>query len=91
MNDSGNNTIKWLFTVPGKKNLSIVVLIIVQALHGASGVLYALLLRNVVYAAVAGDHHVFWLQMLKQILFYNQIIYELCRYYEEYREDNNMT
>ena len=68
MNDSGNNTIKWLFTVPGKKNLSIVVLIIVQALHGASGVLYALLLRNVVDAAVAGDHHVFWLQMLLVVL-----------------------
>ena len=29
--------------------------------------------------------------LVKQISFYNQIIYELCRYYEEYREDNNMT
>jgi len=39
-----NDALKWLFKVPGKKKLYILGLIIVQALNGFSGVLYALLL-----------------------------------------------
>lgn len=55
-----NNTAKWLYAVPGSKKRYILELTIVQALHGASGVLYALLLRNIVDAAVAGDSGGFW-------------------------------
>lgn len=47
-----NNTLKWLFAVPEKKIVYILILIFVQTLHGASGVLYALLLRNIVDCAV---------------------------------------
>ena len=47
-----NNTLKWLFAVPEKKIFYILILIFVQTLHGASGVLYALLLRNIVDCAV---------------------------------------
>lgn len=50
-----NNTVKWLFDVPGKKKLYILALMAVQAIHGASGVLYALLLRNIVDHAAAHD------------------------------------
>lgn len=47
-----NHAIKWLYQVTGRKKLSILFLIIVQALHGASGVFYALMMRNLVDSAV---------------------------------------
>lgn len=59
-----NNTLRWLYTVPGRKKLYILILMLVQALHGASGVLYALLLRNIVNAAVDGERNVFWRMLL---------------------------
>ena len=51
---------RWLFTVPGNKKNNILVLTIVQAMNGASGVLYALLLHNIVDAAVYHDRPSFW-------------------------------
>ncbi|OPZ20931.1 MAG: putative multidrug export ATP-binding/permease protein [Firmicutes bacterium ADurb.BinA205] len=50
-----NNAIKWLYAVPEKKKLYILLLMLVQALNGASGVLYALLLRNIVDNATSHD------------------------------------
>ncbi len=50
-----NNAIQWLYAVPKRKKLYIIALIILQALHGASGVMYALLLRNIVDHATAHD------------------------------------
>ncbi len=41
-----HNAVNWLWRVTGRKKWYIAVLMIVQAVHGASGVLYALLLRN---------------------------------------------
>jgi len=55
-----NTTLRWLWDVPGKKKLNILALIVVQALHGASGVLYALLLRKIVDAATGHDQTGFW-------------------------------
>lgn len=49
------NAIKWLYEVTGRKKLYILALIVVQSLNGAGGVLYALLLRNIVDNAVEGD------------------------------------
>ena len=57
---SGNNTLRWLWAVPGGKKWYIAALTSVQALHGASGVLYALLLRSLVDAAVGGNRPGFW-------------------------------
>jgi ATP-binding cassette subfamily B protein len=54
------STLKWLYRVPGREKLYIAALIGVQALHGASGVLYALLLRAIVDGAAAGDAERFW-------------------------------
>ena len=51
---------KWLLAVPGRRKLYILALILVQSLYGGSGVLYALLLRGVVDAAVGGDRTGFW-------------------------------
>lgn len=55
-----NSTMKWLLSVPGGKKLYILALVIVQAAYGASGVLYALLLRNIVDAATGHDSTGFW-------------------------------
>lgn len=51
---------KWLYTVPGTKKYYILTLTVVQALHSASGVLYALILRDVVDAASVGNADTFW-------------------------------
>lgn len=63
-----NNTLKWLFSVPGRKKVYILLLILVQVLHGASGVLYALLLRNIVDSAVGKDTDAFVLNVCLVIL-----------------------
>ena len=55
-----NSTTKWLLSVPSRKNLYIVFLTLSQGLYGASGVLYALLLRNIVDAATGHDSALFW-------------------------------
>lgn len=51
---------RWLFAVPGNQKWYIAALTLVQALLGGAGVLYALLLRGVVDAAVGGDKPAFW-------------------------------
>ena len=50
-----DRTLHWLYNVPGRKKGYILVLMVVQALHGASGVLYSLLLRDIVDAAAGHD------------------------------------
>ena len=59
-----NNAVKWLYLVTEKKKWNIFLLMIVQALHGGSGVLYALFLRNIVDNAVDGDRSGFMLNVL---------------------------
>ena len=56
-----NNAVKWLYAVPGKKKLYIAALILAQSANGASGVLYALFLRNLVDCAADGNKGGFWL------------------------------
>lgn len=55
-----NESIRWLWEVSGRKKLYIAALSLLQMLLGASGVFYALLLRNIVDSAVAGDSAGFW-------------------------------
>lgn len=50
-----NSAVKWLYKVPGRKKIYIVLLTVVQCLYGASGVFYALFLRGIVDSAVAKD------------------------------------
>ena len=59
-----NNTLYWLYCVPGRKKLYILALILTQALNGASGVVYALFLRGIVDAAASGDRAGFWRYIL---------------------------
>ena len=54
-----NNPIHWLFKVTDTKKFHILVLTILEAVSGVIGVFYALLMRNVVDSAVAGDRAAF--------------------------------
>lgn len=58
-----NSTLEWLFSVPGRKKGYILLLTLIHTLHGASGVLYALLLRNIVDSAVEKNKNTFWLNV----------------------------
>lgn len=49
------SAVKWLFKAGGRQKLYILALIIVQGANGASGVLYALFLRNIVDNATEKD------------------------------------
>ena len=55
-----HNAINWLWRVSGRRKWLIAALILVQAGNGFSGVLYALLLRNIVDSAVDGNRTEFW-------------------------------
>ena len=63
-----NMALKWLYSVPGGKKWYIAALTVIQALHGASGVLYALFLRGVVDSAAGGDSAGFWRYLILIIL-----------------------
>ena len=63
-----NNAVKWLYSVTGRKKWNVLWLIIVQALNGASGVFYALLLRNIVDNAADGNKNDFWIYVLLILL-----------------------
>ena len=63
-----NNAIKWLYAVPEKKKLYILALMIVQALNGGSGVVYALFLRNIVDNATAQNKSGFWTSVFLTVL-----------------------
>ena len=48
----------------GRKKYGILILIVLQIIHGASGVLYALFLRSIVDCAVAKDQSGFWINVI---------------------------
>ncbi len=70
-----NSTLNWLFKVPGRKKAYILLLIIIEMLHGGSGVLYALFLRNIVDSAVGQDINGFMLNVCYIILL---VIFQLA-------------
>ena len=59
---------RWLYEVPGRKKAYIAALMLVQMLHGASGVLYAAILKKVVDSAAARDSASFRINMITVIL-----------------------
>ena len=50
-----SETLKWLWQVPGRKKIYVLILTILQGLTGSVGVVFALLLRNVVDSAIGHD------------------------------------
>ncbi|MBR4551106.1 MAG: ABC transporter ATP-binding protein [Oscillospiraceae bacterium] len=63
-----NRTLSWLYAVPGGKKLYIAVLAVLDGIDGAIGVVFALLMRTVVDAAVARDANGFWRWMTAIVL-----------------------
>ena len=59
-----NSAVMWLYSVTGKKKWNILWLMLMQALQGSGGVLYALLMRGIVDCAVEHDLSGFKLNVL---------------------------
>ena len=59
-----DSAVRWLWRVIGRKKGYVLTLTLVQALSGGLGVLYALLLRNIVDSAVEHDSAAFWRNVL---------------------------
>ena len=80
------NALKWLCDVTGRKKWGIAGLIALNAIHGASGVLYALFLRNIVDCAAGGDRSGFLSNVLLILLLVaSQVaIRAVIRWLEEY-------
>ena len=80
-----NNSLKWLWRVTGKKKYYVAALMLVQALNGGSGVLYALFLRNIVDSAVAHDREGFFRNCIfTALLVLGQVMLSaMIRYLEE--------
>lgn len=79
------SSLKWLSAVAGKRKIYIVVLLLVQAALGISGVFYALLLRNIIDNAVAKNKSGFFAFFIMTIgLVVAQILMRaIVRYFEE--------
>ena len=58
-----SNALKWISSSIKGKRYYIVLLTILQAIHGGSGVIYALLMRNIVDSAVKKDNDAFTLNV----------------------------
>lgn len=57
-------TLQWLWRMPDNKKRTMFLLVLLEMLHGFSGVLYALLLRNIVDLAVDQNTASFWRNVL---------------------------
>ena len=55
-----DNALRWLWRVTGRKKGYVLALTLIQGVSGALGVLYALLLRNIVDSAVGHEVSAFW-------------------------------
>ena len=55
-----DSAVQWLWRVTGRKKGYVLALTLIQGVSGGLGVLYALLLRNIVDSAVGRDSGAFW-------------------------------
>jgi len=62
------NALKWLWNVTGKQKFYVAALMLAHSLHGGSGVLYALLLRNIVDSAAEGSRSGFRINVIRTVL-----------------------
>lgn len=77
--------LQWLWRMQGNRKGTMILLVVLEMLHGFSGVLYALLLRNIVDAATAQNSAEFWHGVLLTILLVlgQQALRALIRYMSE--------
>ncbi len=80
-----NSTLKWLFSVTGKQNIKIVLLTLIQAVLGVSGVLFAVFMQNAIDYAVNKNKDGFFLYVfLMTSLIIAQLIFRaIIRFLEE--------
>ena len=55
-----DSAVRWLWRVTGRKKAYVFALTLIQGISGGLGVLYALLLRNIVDSAAGHDSGAFW-------------------------------
>lgn len=81
-----NNTLKWLSDVVGKYKINVLLLSLIQALLGGSGVIYALLLRNGIDSATEKDRSGFIISLVSVIILVLIQIFlrAVVRWLEEY-------
>ena len=81
-----SNAIKWLYSVTKQKIKYIIILIFLQILNGASGVLYALFLRNIVDSASNYNAANFWKNVffIVFLLLFQIILRATIRWLSEY-------
>ncbi|MGN0622197.1 MAG: ABC transporter transmembrane domain-containing protein, partial [Porcipelethomonas sp.] len=80
------SVLKWLSNVTGKKKIYIVILLVIQSVLGISSVIYALLLRNIIDAAVQKDEKYFFvfLLLLIGLVLFQTGMRAVVRFLEEY-------
>ncbi len=81
-----HNSLKWLYSVTGKKKNSIFFLMIIQAVHSVSGVVYALFLRNIVDSATEKNKEkfFFYVLLIMLLLLVQVALRAIMRFLEEY-------
>ena len=79
-------TLHWLYEVAGKGKLNIILLLLIQMLLGGIGVYYAVVLRNLVDAAVGKNRQAFFftVAVFVAVVLVQIVIRALERFLEEY-------
>ncbi len=80
------SAVKWLYDVTGKNKISILLLLLIQSVLGISGVIFAILLRNIIDAAVNHDKSGFFefLALLVGVVVSQILLRAVVRFLEEH-------
>lgn len=88
MNQDGKNKspLMWIDCVVGRKKIYIAMLLLIQMLLGVSSIFYAILMRNIIDAAVVGNQDGFflWLGILAGLVAFQIMLRAVNRFLEEY-------
>lgn len=85
MKQQQKSTLRWLCAVAGRTKFNIVLLLLVQAASGVSSVAYAVCLKDIINAAVAGDKPGFfrWVGGFALLVCFQLALRAVQRYLEE--------
>ena len=80
-----SNTAKWLWQVPQRNRKTIALLTLLQALSGVTGVVFALLTKNIIDSAVQNDNAVFrhYVILLIILVLFQLAVHALIRWLRE--------
>ena len=83
-----NNTLKWILRVIRKIKWLVGLLVVIQAVRSAMGIVLAFVLRQIINMAIAGVQKTFWnaIALLAGILLLQVMISALNRFVNEYAE-----